>query len=205
MLLHIIPRLRALRVGEPECRLVDVRCDALGLHLREGVELTARRPHPNKDYLVACRKVGQRAISGILVETDRRLDHFSVVTRWAVGAERLVTHHVRYFVLDDDFDALTDDMTLWYGHANTEWMSRWPAWAVGVAPLHAQPLMEVASHTKRAGTCADRVDRGRIVERSEVFQLPTIERERIVADAAPRNWRFGRLPVIEHAFKVGTP
>ena len=202
MLLHIIPRIHAFRASEPECRLVDVRCDALDLHLQEGVELTARRPYPNKNYLVACRKVGQRAINGLLIATDQRLDQFAVETRWAVGAERVVTHRVRYFVLDTEFDAVTEEMTLWCGRAEPHWPSRWPEWAIGIAPIDAQPVMEIFPRIHRAGTCVDRVEDFRVVERSEVFQLPTVERERIAPAAARDSW-FGRVPELEHAFKVG--
>ncbi|MEO7326489.1 MAG: DUF6012 family protein [Dokdonella sp.] len=200
MLLHIVPRVRAFRASEPEVRLVDVRCDALGLLLRDGIELTARHPYPNKNYLVACRKVGQCAINGILIEVDRQAEEFVVATRWAVGAERVVTHRVRYFVLDDDFDAMTEDMTLWYGRSEPDWASRWPEWAAGIAPIDAQPLMEVVRRTQRAGTCVDRVEYNNVVERSEVFQVPTVERARISPAVSRDRW-YGRLPSLGHAFK----
>lgn len=113
MLLHLVPRLFACRVNEPECALIDFHCPALGLKLRNGIELVARRPYPNKHYLVACRKVGQKAMNGFLVETTERVREFTTLTRWAVGADRIVNHQVQYFVLDDELDAITDCMVLW--------------------------------------------------------------------------------------------
>lgn len=101
MLLHLVPRLFACRVNEPECALIDFHCPALGLKLRNGIELVARRPYPNKHYLVACRKLGQKAMNGFLVETTERVREFTTLTRWAVGADRIVNHQVQYFVLDE--------------------------------------------------------------------------------------------------------
>jgi hypothetical protein len=69
MLLHLIPRLYAFRSIEDECSLIDFECPTLGIFLRNGHELVARRPYPNKNYLVGCRKVGQKAINGLLIES----------------------------------------------------------------------------------------------------------------------------------------
>lgn len=181
MLLHFVPRLYACRFSEPKCELIDFHCPALGLKLRNGVELVARRPYPNKNYLVACRKVGQKAIDGFLVETTERVTEFAAVTRWAVGGDRVVNHQVQYFVLDDELDAVSESMGLWYGTSGSlgNWSSRWPDVAKEWSPAAAQPRMELVSR-ERAGTYADRMDtKGKIIERSEVFQLHTIERERI--------------------------
>lgn len=181
MLIHFVPRMYACRFSEPQCELIDFHCPALGLKLRSGIELVARRPYPNKNYLVACRKVGQKAIDGFLVETTERVTEFAAVTRWAVGGDRVVNHQVQYFVLDDELDAVSESMGLWYGTSGTlgNWSSRWPDVAKEWSPAAAQPRMELVSR-ERAGTYADRMDtKGKIVERSEVFQLHTIERERI--------------------------
>lgn len=66
MLIHLIPNILADRSHVP-CSLVDLTSPELGLNLIGGKELTARRPYPNKHYLVACRKVGQKAVNGFLV------------------------------------------------------------------------------------------------------------------------------------------
>jgi hypothetical protein len=73
MLLHIIPRLYASKENEPKCALIDLYCPELNLRLRDGIELVARRPYPNKNYLVACRKMGHKAMEGLLIETQERI------------------------------------------------------------------------------------------------------------------------------------
>lgn len=117
----------AYRDTEP-CKLIDVSSDELGVMLKGGEHLTARRPYPNKNYLVACRKVGQKAMQGILIKTPTPVREFNVVTRWAIAASYIATHRVLYIVLDDDFDAISENMVLWYamngGHG--AWKSRWP-------------------------------------------------------------------------------
>jgi Family of unknown function (DUF6012) len=60
-------------------------------------------------------------------------------------AEPLVTHHVHYKVLDHDFDTASDSMVLWYA-CEAElggWSRRLPAWAEGIPPVTAEPLMEI--------------------------------------------------------------
>lgn len=182
MLLHLIPRMYAYRQSEPECSLIDFECPDLGLMLRNGHELVARRPYPNKNYLVACRKIGQKAIDGILIETPARMQQFSTITRWAVGAERVVSHKIRYEILDSEMDAITGNMVLWHsmspglgGFAN-----RWPTEAQNWTPASSQPRMELVPR-ERDGNFTDSLDAlGRVTERSEVFQLRTVERERVL-------------------------
>lgn len=199
MLLHLVPRFYADRVTEPDCALIDVQSPELGLTLRGGIELMARRPFPNKNYLVACRKEGRKAVNGLFVETSGRLREFTVTTRWAAGADTVVTHRVLYVVLDDEFGAVTEDMSLWYAIWSAEggFASRWPASARGWSPAGAQPCMELDGRD-REGHYTDRCDAtGRIIERSEVFQLHTVEPERLTQPHRPP---LVRIPAIETAF-----
>lgn len=199
MLLHIVPR---LYTTEPHCDLIDFHCPALGLKLRNGIELVARRPYPNKRYMVACRKIGQKAVNGFMVETTERLREFTAITRWAVGGERVVNHQVQYFVLDDEFDAVSEDMGLWFATCEGlgSWSDRWPEVAKNWTPAAAQPRMELVSK-QRDGHYADRHDEfGQIVERAEVFQMRTIERERIEQRASLI--LSERIPAVSTAFRA---
>ena len=108
MLLHIRPRL----FSPYQVALVDLEVSPLGLHLRGGVDLTTRWPYPNKWQAVACRKLGNKAIDGILIETGKRLDEWRTTARWAVNASMVVTHRVHYKLLDHDFDAASDRITV---------------------------------------------------------------------------------------------
>ena len=190
MLLHLVPRLFACRVNEPECALIDFHCPALGLKLR------------NKHYLVACRKVGQKAMNGFLVEATERVREFTTLTRWAVGADRIVNHQVQYFVLDDELDAITDCMVLWSAMSPSlgGFSRRWPTVANDWTPAAAQPRMELVSRD-RAGHYADRLDdAGRVIERAEVFQLHTVERERVLYRS--NSSIYDRIPTADMAFRA---
>lgn len=62
MLIHLLPTLHCGRFSSEACELIDITCPELGLKLSSGKEVVARRPFPNKQYLVACRNVGQKAM-----------------------------------------------------------------------------------------------------------------------------------------------
>ena len=194
MLLHIIPRLYVCQSLQQYCELIDFSSPELGVTLNNNVELVARRLYPNKNFLVACRKVGQKAMNGFMIETDTRVREFTGITRWEV-AKRVVTHKVQYLVLDEEFDAISEDMVFWHGPSNTKWRSRWPEIAKNWTPASAQPRMELSS-SARDGIYSDRHENGNIVERTEVFHLRTIERERIT----DRLSVSGRTPAIAQAF-----
>ncbi|MDC8640255.1 DUF6012 family protein [Xanthomonas hortorum] len=201
MLLHIIPRLYVAEPDAPQCDLIDFHCPDLGLKLRNGIELVARKPYPNKCYRVACRKVGQKAMQGILIETAGRVGEFTTLTRWAVGGDRVVNHQVQYVVLDDELDAITEAMVLWYGMSPSlgGFSQRWPSVAENWTPAAAQPRMELVSR-ERQGYYADSLDSaGRIVERAEVFKVHTVERERVLFGS--KSDSYDRIPTADMAFR----
>ena len=200
MLIHVTPRIylgqtNGVSPGPMKCELIDVTIPELELVLEEGKDVVARRPYPNKNYLTACRKVGQKAIVGILVDTMLAVQSFSVLTRWAINAERTLTRRVNYLVIDEDYDTVSDDMLLWD--------SRWPEEALGFVPSRAQPRMDVwtaeASLHARQGEVKDTYRDGMIALREETFRIPTIERERLLGqDFIVRD----RLPSIDMAFSA---
>ena len=201
MLLHLIPRLYIAEPESPRCELIDFNSPELGLKLRNGAELVARHPYPNKRYLVACRKMGRKAMDGILIETIERVYEFTTVTRWAVDADRVVNHQVKYSVLDNELDAITESMGLWYssGPSLGGFSSRWPA-SVNWTPAAGQPRMELTSR-ERAGCYSDRFDQsGRILVRDEVFQLHTVERERVLFGGEFD--MYDRIPTADMAFQA---
>lgn len=203
MLIHLSPRLYVQGVHPDACALIDLRIDALGLHIRNGRELVARRPYPNKRYLVACRKVGQKAINGIFIDTPRGAQEFTSVTRWAVETERIITHRTKYILRDNDFDATTETMHLWYSTCESlgGWSSRWHEMPKDATPANAQPRMDTLAASqggaRRVGEVQDTVSPdGWIIERNETCRLPTVERERLLGKWAAMD----RLPLLEAAF-----
>lgn len=199
MLIHVSPRFLQCQYSGPDVALVDVVIPELGLTLTGGKELTARRPYLNKKYLVACKREGQRAVEGILVETQERLDVFTVVTRWSIDAEILVKHSVQHHVLDSDFDVVTDRMILWYaiGNHGRTFSNRWPEVHQGRIPAHTQPRMDLTS-TTRTGMVKDKLRKGLIEERNEIFHVPTVELGRLSIGGSLTD----RLPTFASAFKI---
>lgn len=211
MLLHLQPSLYS---PFEAVALVDLTIEAFALHLQGGTDLVTRRPYPNKRYAVACRKQGRKALDGILIETTKPISEFTCVTRWAIAAERLAVHHVRYRVLDSEFDAATESMVFWYAFSESlgGWSNRWPEWATEIAPVVGEATMEVLPPDGDGRTavkncapglreCRDRVDeRGWIVERHETFAMPTIERQRLLDERC--SMHRGRMPPIESAFRA---
>lgn len=200
MLIHITPKMIS---PNPICNphLIDIEIQELGLKLIGGKDIATRRPYPNKQYYVACCKKGKKAVSGILVESPIFLKEYTVTSRWDwTGKDTLVvTHIVKYIVLDRNFDMVSDDMLLWYGSSESNWESRWPEWADGLAPVDVMPCMEVNPSRERQGEYEDEYNSvsGGIIKRTEMFRLPTIERERIL------NESLYPLPGFDIIFKIG--
>lgn len=113
--------------------------------------ISARRPYPNKRYSVVCRKQGNKAIDGLLIETDEGKMQIKVTTRWSVGENFIATHLVHYELVDDDFGAATEHMGLWHAThlASTHWPDRFPEWARGLSSCEVEPKMEVVPGVKK--------------------------------------------------------
>ena len=196
MLIHIRPRLFS---GYRNVSLIDLKIEPFGLHLVGGRDLKIGRPYPNKQYAVACRKQGHKAMDGILLETKSFVNEMSTTARWAIEAELCVTHSVDYKVLDREFDAASDNMVLWHACCKElgGWTNRFPPVTWGFV---TEPMMEIDpgafDDRRKREDVVDKSDN--IVSRDEVFSMPTIEPERLL------DKRFGeRIPGREMAFRVG--
>lgn len=196
MLIHLRPRCFS---PFEEVQLVELRIDALNLTLAGGTDLTTGRPYPNKRYAVGCRKIGRKALDGILIETPGRLRSFVAVYRWAINAEHVAEHHVEYSVLDEEYDAVTENMVMWAGASEAlgGWSNRWPEGLSG-SPASMQPTMEVLRTREKSirelqDTCNGH---GLIARRTERFSMPTVEPERIVTSV------WDRTPTMDHALRL---
>jgi hypothetical protein len=187
MLLHIRPRL----FSPFHVQLVDMEIKTINLRLTGGADLATRRPYRNKNYAVACRREARsrKAIDGILIETSSPVREMEYTARWSIqGAASLAIHEVHYTLLDSDYDAASDNMVLWYG-CGPEFGNRWPMWAKNLAPIDAEPKMEVVpAETADGGNklesyAEDVRDEhfGWIVHRRQTFAMPTLERERVLS------------------------
>jgi len=202
MLVHLRPRFYCVQPWHVE--LVDVRLEPLGLILRNGVDVAAGRPYPNKGYLVAHRKLGRLAADGLLIDCKDMPSTIECVARWSIEASYIASHRVTYQILDDEFDAVTDDMTLWarwLGRTSPAWNTRMPSWAKGLSPVEAEPVMEIESTrgtrlNTRDYTCLD--EHGNpVLERHQQYAMPTVERFRL----APSKYR-SKMPLLSTAFSA---
>jgi Family of unknown function (DUF6012) len=194
---HLRPRIFCPGLA---AQLIDLRIDRLGIHLRAD-ELATGRPYRNKWYKVGRRRIGRKAVDGILLDLSQWPPDFQLSAQWAIEAEYVATHNVTYKLLDKDFTAASDDMTKWYATAGWDWQrkfeNRFPEASKSRFPRN-EPCMEVMPKKAWPGDILDR--RGLLIERTEVFALPTIEPERFLGDEYPRD-RIA-LPTLAMALKL---
>lgn len=208
MLIHLTPKYfrRGPGAFDVDCQLIDYSIADIGLSLQAHKDLVIRTPFPNKHYLVACRKTGQKAIAGIFIDLNTQVAEFTATTRWLVDGEVEVTHRVHYMLADHDFDATTDNMLYWYGYqsSNEKWEARWPDCHKNAVPVKRMPRMDFLpqnpENPSRDGTFEDTLSAvgDMLIERNETFIIPSIDRIRLTSTRATKD----RLPSIDHAFKL---
>lgn len=129
------------------------------------------------------------------------MQEFTAITRWAVDGDRVVEHRVKYVIVDQDHDAVTDYMVLWSGMSNG--LGGFCSRVLEPSAVHVthKPRMDLVQGDRK-GEVEDRLDgRGRIIARSEVFKMPTVERERVLFKNSSS--LFDRMPTAEMAFRAG--
>ncbi|KSQ21596.1 hypothetical protein APB26_31920 [Pseudomonas aeruginosa] len=199
MLVHVTPTIFAkFNDRAVDVELADINIPEFGVRLHGGRDVVATKPVPNKFYTVACRKMGREAVSGLLFDVDGAVDAYTVTTRWRlVTSGKVVSHEVMYQVLENEHDAVTDGMLLW--GATEALPSRWPEYAKGYVIAVHQPRMDLETSNGRLGEMVDTMDRnGLILERREMFRLPSIEKVRLTR----RDSISSRLPLLHTAMRV---
>lgn len=208
MLIHLTPRFY-LQYCDIQVDLVDIMIPELDVTLKNNVDLMIKTPYPNKCYKVACRKKGRKAINGIFIETNDRLEDFTVITRWSVtgvggeGITTIVSHTTHFHVIDSDYDAITECQMLWSGFYNTPYQSRKNSVQENWIPARDQPRMlplENDDHEcERFNQYYNHVNHDSLItERVDFYIVPTVERERLTTPF------FGndRFPTVEDIFKA---
>lgn len=196
MLLHLRPTMLS---SETVVSLIDLQVEPFGLYLRGGRELMTGRPYPNKHYNVVCRKKGKKAIRGILLKVDGPVEGFNYTARWLAGGI-VVTHRVSCSILDQEFGAASDDMWLWRGTSGG-WGNRMPDGFRDAVPMYVQPVMQLVDSSEQRSATVDVVNfkSGWIIDRTQVFAMPTIEPERLFSFPQEDDTRMPRL---EDAFEA---
>lgn len=186
MLIHITPTLLCCEKTGWDCELMDVVIPEASLHLVAGKDVRAGRPWPNKNYLVATPKSARKAFRGIIFETPAPMDAFTVTTRWAINADYVLDHVVRYEIPDQDFDAATDSMVMWEGE-------RMNAYHEG-SPMICKPIAYLSFGRKRERKTIDSFNvRGQLVRIADHFVMPTISRSSIDPEHAETTQRLSTI------------
>ncbi|MGK7247395.1 DUF6012 family protein [Buttiauxella agrestis] len=200
MLIHLTPRYY-LKYSDVQVDIIDVTIPELNLVLKQGSDITIRTPFSNKNYKVACRKKGSKAINGIFIETDEDLQDFTVITRWAVNGA-ISRHTSHYHLSDSDFDAVTEEDFLWNGFFNTPYRARCKEMEEIGIPAKRQSSMITLSGDFNSNDddnywVYNEFDGDGIIRvRTEYIKIPTVERERLTVPFSGNN----RLPAYEDAF-----
>lgn len=221
MLIHLCPKFLLARDQHPGQRIAAKRfvvletltIPELGITLTDGKELTTRRPYPNKLYYVGCRRVGQKAQNGILIETERQIRTFTARMTWNCMDDDHdhgdTEHVIHYRILDDDYDTVSDDSLLWYGRSAVrdgkviqDLPSRMPAHLPSRGTQRITSYMQ-SWHGDYPGEWASPVndvvaENGQILLREQVMDLPTIERVRMTQPHS----LLRRVPPLKDAFST---
>lgn len=198
MLLHIRPSFFSKSFA---ARLLFLLVQPWGLCLYDGKEITTRKPYRNTHYFVACRKKGQKAIDGLLIETPEQVRSFWTIAHWLANGADVVTHRVNYEIIDDDFPAASDDSLLWHatGEESGNWTQRIPAHMTAPAMAYRPCATLRKEDFLSLENVRDEVlNESIIVERIQNLQMPTIERERLLDNALQE----GRGPQEGDAFLI---
>lgn len=125
---------------------------------------------PNKRMAIACRERGRLAQVGLLIDTLRPAQPFTVVYRWAVTAEQLIVHRVHYELLGapDAYQVVSDKMATW---------PQRPIEHQDSIPTFVQLRLEATCLVPRDKVVNQRVgSNGLLLEREELFQIPLLDR-----------------------------
>lgn len=211
MLIHLIPKFfnEYSNVSITSC---EIEIPELFLTIHK-TALMIKAPFPNKKIEVACRKKGRKAINGLLIETDKFINQFTVKIKWGISIkdvphnehEMLVDHIIHYHVNDNEFDFVSDDIMLW-GSSGIEFKDRCNKEQQKWHKSASQPQMRLSSIDYSKETEKDRISccisqlfnhNNIAIQQEEFYYIPTLEQQRINSNL---NYFRDRFPNIEDAF-----
>ncbi len=180
MLLHTVPILLSqVRLGTGR-GLLDVRVPEIGLTLVGGRDVTTRTPYPNKSWLLVGAK-GNPPTDGLLIDVGaaRRM---TVITRWGIDGERVITHEVHIEAVGEPRDVIAANSALWsmYGDDGWTWSPVSRPWMKPVGTIGLDALMreEAGSGPDCVREVEEEMRGGRLSVRRERLEVPSVERER---------------------------
>jgi Family of unknown function (DUF6012) len=195
-LYHIRPRFFVPHLALRPAKLLELRIDELGVHLK-GKDIRTGNPHRAKAWFVGHRRIGRKPVDGILFAFSDWPPSFEVSARWVLAAEYVVKVKTIYMLLDKDHSAASDDYTLWNAASQETctFKDRWPVWA---RDDEGKPIEDVLPKPMPERDVVDAC--GRSFGDTAAFSLPTIEPERILGVAYPSE-RIAR-PSLDMAIRL---
>jgi hypothetical protein len=182
MLLHYdISFQSATRLGVGRS-IIDMSIPEVGITLVGGRDVMTRTPYPNKHYVLPCAK-GRKAEQGMLIDVGDAPDEMTLVTRWAIDAERVAVHEVAIRHAGPRRDVIATSASLWraWGHDDWTWDDdAWPAWADrNNGAMFMDPRMnELDRGQETMRPRDDVVADGRVIRRRESLDVTSIGRDR---------------------------
>lgn len=193
MYLHIVPAL--LHRMANECFLKSITIPELDFNLTSE-SLSTKRPYPNKTIWVGMLK-GRKALEGILLKTDKKLDWFTTEYQWEIEGLDSIRHTVTTYIEDHDYDLVSHNILLGDGYKN--WESRRHQAYKGIAPVHIQPMMKslyTPDEKRESHDTWTTYEWGDFLNmREESLLLHSIESERLSSHYSDR------LPTLDSAIK----
>lgn len=142
MYIHLVPQY--FHQYAEEIKLLSISVPELGFSL-SGNDLTTKKPFTNKCYHVGTTK-GRKALIGVLLKTDKRLDTFTSVYEWDVEGFGVVKHTIVNHIQDKTDDLISQDVMLALGFGGTDknFAPRKSADYDNIAPIYIAPVLRLA-------------------------------------------------------------
>lgn len=138
-------------------------------------ELSLKKPYRNKNFYVACGKRKNKAFVGLLAHIEEdQINKFTVYEKWKTivnDDENDHFHYITFNLLDNKFNAVSQDFTLWRAYG-TDIHQDW-------IPVNCTPKMEfdtaIFENSPRRNEIEDGYYfNGIIKQRNEQYFVPTI-------------------------------
>lgn len=159
----------------PQVYLKKFEVSGLNLALNAGTDLRTNTPFPNANYYVGCHAKEKTPTAGLLICTQSFIQEFESESTWIIDGEE-VKHIVKYIVIDEKFDAISDQMIYWGATDRLE--TRIPKAYTNMPIKEIQPKMEYRTPILSRSS-NDKMDENNcITERKDSLLLPTLEQIR---------------------------
>ncbi|KGQ44613.1 hypothetical protein JP28_03855 [Gallibacterium anatis] len=169
-------------------------------------DLSLKKPYLNKTYYVACRKFRNKSLIGLFVQVEpeqiNKFTEFTVYEKWKTltddDVEREHIHYITFNLLDNNFDAISQNFLLWQQYRHSQIHKDW-------IPVNCTPCMEYHTNILRNGVrynkdIKDIYFNGIIKQRNEQYYVPTMPHKELLKRG---NFLYSnKMPDINDSFNL---